>query len=85
MIDAVQMLLTWRCIRATYPTGMICNQRQRQLSRFVMGKGLKVPRTCADRRDGGPIWADESQILHAAGASDITIDDNYELPAVRIT
>ena len=49
----------WRCIRATCPAGMTCNRRQRRLSRIVMGKGLKVPRTCADRHDGGPNWPHE--------------------------
>lgn len=72
------------CIRATCPTGRTCNCRQRRLSRFVMGKGLKVPRTCADQHDVGPNWAHECQVLHAAGASDITNDDNHELPAAHI-
>ena len=75
----------WRCIRATYAMGMTCNQRQRRLSRFVMGNSLKVPRICADRRDGGPSWAYEWQVLRAAGAPDITNDDNHELPAAHIT
>ena len=79
------MLFTWRCIRATCPTSMVCNRRQRQLSRIVMGKGLKTPKTCADRHDGRPSWAHECQALRAAGAPDIMNDDNHKLPAVHIT
>ena len=73
-----------RCIRATYAMGLTCNRRQRRLSRFVMRKCLKVPRICADRRDGGPSWAHECRDPLAPGAADITIDDNHELLEAHI-
>ena len=48
---------------------------ERPTSRFVMGKGLKAPRACADRRDAGPSWAHESQVLRVPEAADITNRD----------
>ena len=69
----------------TYATSTTFDWRQRRLSRFVMGKGLKVPSTCADRRDGGPSWTYEWQVCALQERTDITKEDNNELPATHIT
>ena len=50
-----------------------------------MRKGLKALMDCADLRDGGARRVHEWQVLYTPGASDITNDDNHELPAMRIT
>ena len=69
----------------TYATSTTFDWRQRRISKLVIGKGLKLLSTCAGRRDGGPSWTYEWQVLHAQEQTNITNDDNHELPAAHIT